>query len=400
MKDVTYWTICYIGAVQSELELCAVEKRYNYRIYPNKEQEEQIQRNFGCVRFIYNYYLAKRIEKYESGEGMYRFYDACKDLTELKRTEGYEWLRKADAHSLQNAIKNMDNAYTAFFRRVREKNGAPGFPCFKSKKETRQSYTSQAQTGKNVIYFTDKEIRLPKLGLVKCSVSRQIQGRILSATVTQVPSGKYYVSICFTGPGAEQLPQTGKRVGLHFGVKTLAVSSDGRVYENHRFLEKSQKKISRLQKRMSRKPSDSTNREKARIALAKAHERVKNQRADAMQKLTTQLVREYDVICVRDDKLREMKRHRQYSYFLSDASWGEFIRLLKYKCEWYGKQLVEIDPSYPSVQLCSSCGHKNTEVAKKRLPIWTCPNCSAKHDRAKNAAKNTLAEGLRILVES
>ena len=372
-----------------------MERRYNYRIYPSKAQEEQIQRNFGCVRFVYNYFLAKRIEKYEAGEGIYSFYDSCKDLTELKRSEEYKWLREADAHSLQKALKNMDNAYSAFFRRVRDKTGAPGFPRFKDKKTARQSYTSQAQAGKNVIYFTDKEIRLPKLGLVKCSVSRQIPGRILSATVMQIPSGKYYVSVGFTGPDPEPLPQTGAVAGLHFGIRHLAVSSDGETHENHRFLEKSQKKISRLQKRMSRKPSGSANREKARIALAKSYERVINQRTDALQKLTKKVVQDYDLICIRNEPLGEMMKHRPFSYKLSDASWGEFARLLKYKCSWYGKKLVEIDPSYPSVQLCSSCGHKNAQLKKSSKPEWICPNCGTKQNRAINAAKNTLAEGLR-----
>ena len=374
-----------------------MEKRFNYRIYPNKEQEIQIQKNFGCVRFVYNHFLNRRIEKYKAGEGIYSYYDACKDLTQLKKQEEYSWLQEANAQSLQNALKNMNYAYSEFFRRVRKKNGAPGFPRFKSKRETRQSYAIQAQLGRNTIYFEgNRKIRLPKLGLVDCRVSRPTEGRILSASILRVPSGKYFVSVCCTDVEHEPYPQTKAAIGLHFGVKTLAVTSEGKNIENNRFLEKTQKKISRLHRRMSRKPKGSANREKARIALAKAHERIKDQRTDTLQKLTTQLVQEYDTICVRDEELTKMIRERHFSYYLADASWGEFVRLLKYKCGWYGKMLVKVESKFPSVQLCSSCGNKNTELAKKQLQEWTCPKCEMKHGRAKNAAVNTLKEGLRI----
>jgi putative transposase len=375
-----------------------MEKRFNYRIYPNEAQTEQIQKNFGCCRFVYNYYLNKRNEKYEAGEGIYSYYDACKDLTRLKRRDEYAWLRDADAHSLQSAIKNMNHAYSEFFRRVRTKSGAPGFPRFKSKRETRQSYMSKAQPGKDNILLGDRAIKLPKLGLVKCSVSRPVEGRILSASVFQVPSGKYFVSICCTGVYPKPLPKTGRDIGLHFGIRTLAVSSDGRTFENNRYLEKSQRKISRLQRRVSRKPKDSANREKARISLAKAYEHARNQKTDTLQKLTTQMVREYDTICARKEELSKMIRSRPYAYLLSDAGWGELTQLLRCKCAWYGKRYVEIEAKFPSVQLCSSCGGKNIRLAKnKAVQEWTCPECGAKHERAKNAALNTLMEGLRLV---
>jgi putative transposase len=376
-----------------------MEKRFNYRIYPTKAQEEQIQRNFGCCRFVYNYFLNKRIERYKAGEGIYGFYEACKDLTALKKTEGYEWLKVADSHSLQHALKNMNFAYSEFYRRVREKSGSPGFPRFKKKRETHKSYTSQTQKTRCVIDVRDNKILLPKLGLVDCKVSRQIEGRILSASVIQVPSGKYFVSVCCTDIVPEQLPQTGNSIGLHFGIKTLAVTSDGQKIENQRYLEKMQKKISRLQRRVSRKPSDSANREKARIALAKAYEQIKNQKTDTLQKSTTQLVRDNDLIVVRDEELTKIVRRKQFAYYLSDASWGEFTQMLKYKSAWYGRTFVEISANYPSAQLCSSCGYKNIELVKKQLQEWTCPKCGTHHERAKNAAVNTMAEGLRVLSE-
>jgi putative transposase len=348
------------------------------------------------VRFVFNHFLNKRIEKYKAGEGFYNFYEACKDLTELKKAEGYEWLQEADSHSLQNALKNMNCAYLEFYRRVREKKGAPGFPKFKKKRETRRSYTSQAQAGKEVIYLTDKKIKLPKLGTVKCKISRQVEGRILSASICQTPGGKYYVSVCCTEYEPRQLEQTGAAVGLHFGIKPGAVTSEGEVIENRRFLEKAQKRISRLQRRVSRKPSGSANREKARIKLAKAYERVKNRRTDTLQKLTTNLLRNYDTICVRDGEFAQKFRNRLYAYYLSDASWGMFVRLLKYKCAWYGKTLITVDARYPSVRTCHSCGCKNTALTAKQPRKWVCPECGATHERAENAAKNTLDEGLRF----
>ncbi|MDR1320513.1 MAG: transposase [Gracilibacteraceae bacterium] len=375
-----------------------MEKRYNFRLYPTKTQEKQIRRNFGSVRFVYNYFLNKRIERFKADGSFYSYGEAAKDLTALKKTAGYEWLREADSHSLQNALKKMDRAYAAFFRRVRETRGAPGFPRFKRKRETRRSYTSQSQAGRAYIELGERAIKLPKLGLVKCRVSRQAEGRIVNASVFQVPSGKYYVSVCCTDIEARELPRTGQAVGLHLGIKDLAIASDGRTFENGRFLEKAQKKISRLQRRLSRKSNDSASREKARIALAKAHERMKNQRTDALQKLTTQLTRDYDLICVRGEELRKMARRRPFARYLADAAWGELISKLRYKCGWYGKTLAVIDPSYPSTRICGACGHKSGEAsAGKRTGVWTCPECGATHQRARNAAANTLEEGRRLL---
>jgi len=371
-------------------------KRFNYRIYPNKEQEEKIRKNFGCCRFVYNYFLNIRNEKYKEGNGIYSINEASKDLTQLKKQEEYAWLREADAHSLQLSLKNMDYAFSAFFRRVRKKSGAPGFPKFKSKKG-RQSFTSATLPGRDNIALSDGKIKMPKLGYIKCSVSRPVDGRIISATLFRVPSGKYFVSVCCTDIEPVQFEKTGKNIGLHFGIKTLAVSSEGQAFENNRYLEKSQKKISRLARRVSRKPKDSANREKARIALAKAYEHAKNQKTDTLQKLTTQLVREYDTICVRDEELTRMIRKRPFSYLLSDAGWGELMQLLKYKCDWYGKRYIEIEANFPSVQLCGRCGEKNPAVSKnQKIQEWTCPKCGVKHERAKNAAINTLTEGVRI----
>lgn len=376
----------------------AVEKRFNFRIYPTKAQEKQIQHNFGCVRFVYNHFLNKRIQKHHAGEGIYGYNEASRDLTELKKQEEYLWLRQADAHSLQNALKNLNNAYSAFFRRTRVGGCAPGFPRFKTKKASSQSYKSQAQTGRRVIDVTDKAVLLPKLGWVKCRVSKRIEGRVISASVIQSASGRYFVSVCCTDVVPEPLPLTGASVGLHFGIRLLAVTSDGEAIGNLRAFEKEKKKIVRLHRRLSRKPKDSMNREKARAKLARAYERTANRRVDYIQKATTRIVRDYDVVCVRGEGVAEKMRDKRFALYLADASWGMFCRLLKYKCAWYGKTFSEVPAGYPSAQLCSTCGHKNTALAKNHSRKWLCPKCGASHERAKNAATNTLAEGIRRLV--
>ncbi|MCI8454950.1 MAG: transposase [Lachnospiraceae bacterium] len=388
-----------------------MERRYNFRIYPNPAQETQIQKNFDCVRFVYNYYLAKRREAYESGRGIIGYNEMCRDMTQLKRTAGYEWLREADHNSLQRALKQLDLAFQKFFRNVKQKGTAPGFPVFKSKKSLRQSYTSPASTPKQ---YTDKRtgnvreqkssvalyensIKLPKLGRVKCRVSKKAEGRILSATVLRTAAGRYFVSLVFTDWGPVPFLQTGKAAGMQLGIRTLVTLSDGTEIKNPYFLKKSRKKILRLQKELSRKTSGSQNYEKARKRLARAYEHTHNQKADMLHKLTTQLVREYDVLCVRDEPLKKMIRERRFAGPLLDAGWGALVSELSYKCGWYGKTLVKIDPLYPSTRRCSVCGFEYMPVSRqKRIMEWNCPSCHTRHKRAVNAAVNLLKEGMRL----
>lgn len=371
-----------------------MEKAYKFRLYPNREQQALMQRTFGCCRFVYNHFLARRMELYETSKETMGYAVCSAQLTQLKREPEFVWLQEVDSTALQSSLKALDNAYQNFFRRVK-KGEKPGFPKFKSKKSNRKSY--QSKCGRGNIAVLDRHVKLPKLGLVRCAVSRPVEGRILSATVSQVPSGKYYVSILCTEVEAVQQPSTGAVLGLDLGLRDFAVDSNLRRYPNLEFLARSETALARAQRRLSRKTIGSANREKARLRVARLHERVSNQRADMLHKLSSQLVREHDVLCVEDLSVQRMLKQPYLAKQIQDAAWGEFLRMLEYKCRWQHKPLVKVDKFFPSTMLCSECGFKNEKLRNAYRPEWICPNCGCVRDIDFNAAQNILAEGLRLL---
>ena len=370
-----------------------MEKAYKFRIYPNKEQEILIQKTFGSCRFVYNHYLAKRIEMYKTDKTTINYNQCSNDMTNLKKE--LEWLKEPDKFALQCSLKDLDQAYQNFFRRLKQGDSKAGFPHFKSKKDNRKSYKTKFTN--NNIQVLEKQIKLPKLGLVKCKVSKQIEGRIINATISQNPSGKYFVSVCCTDVNIPQYSPTGAAVGIDLGIKEFAITSDGIHIENNKFLKKSEKKLAKLQRELSRKQIGSNNRNKARIKVARCHEKIVNQRKDFTNKLSTQLIKDYDIICLETLKVKNMVKNHKLAKAISDVSWSEFVRQIGYKADWYGKVKQQIDTYYASSQICGECGYKNSDTKDLSVREWICPQCGKHHDRDENASNNILKEGLRLL---
>ncbi|SCW60457.1 putative transposase [Eubacterium ruminantium] len=364
-----------------------MEKAYKYRIYPNKTQQELIQKTFGCVRFVYNYYLDKRIKAYQENKTSLNYYDCCKDLTSLKKE--LEWLREPDKDSLQKSLKDLDEAYKKFFKEH------SGFPRFKSKKNHKKSYRTSCTN--NNIEFQNNHIKLPKLGWVKTRDTQISQGRILNATISQDPSGKYYCSLCCTDIEIKHLPPTNNQVGIDLGIKDFAITSDGVKYSNPKYLQQSLNKLAKLQRELSRKTRGGSNWNKTRIKVARQYEKIRNQRHDFLQKLSTELIKENDIICIEDLNISEMiqDNRKDMRRNIGDVSWCEFTRQLQYKADWYGRIIIKVGRYFASSQTCSCCGKKFPITKDLGVRQWTCPNCKSILDRDINAAINILNEGLK-----
>lgn len=357
-----------------------MNKSFKFRLYPTTQQEELISKHFGCVRWVYNYGLNKKMTAYQVENKNLSRFDIQKDLPLLKKGQA-SWLKEVNAQSLQCSLEHLDKAYTSFFKDKKK------FPKFKSKKDNRQSFSVPQAVRLNL---EKNKLFIPKFKTgIKSVISRRIEGNIKSATITKTPTGKYFASILVetNEPIPTKSPiDENKAVGVDLGIKTFAILSDGASIANPKFLRKSLKKLKRLQRSVSRKKKGSENRVKAAKQLALIHEKVSNQRNDFLHKTTTSLVRNYETICLETLKPSNMIKNHKLAQALSDIAVGKFNELLEYKAKWYGKNILRIGQYEPSSKLCT-CGEINREL-KLSDRTWTCKKCNATHDRDQLAANN------------
>ena len=372
-------------------------KAYKFRIYPTEEQEIFFAKTFGCVRKVYNLMLDDRKKAYEEVKN-----NPSKKMTfptPAKYKEEFPFLKEVDSLALANAQLHLDKAYKNFFR-----NKSVGFPRFKSKKNPVQSYTTNNQNG-TVALIDNKFIKVPKLkSLIRIKLHRQPKGMIKSATISRHSSGKYYISLLCKEEISE-LPKTNSAIGIDLGITDFAILSDGQKIDNHKFTSKMEKKLKREQRKLSRRALlakqkginlfEAKNYQKQKRKVARLHEKVMNQRTDFLNKLSTEIIKNHDIICIEDLNVKGMLRNHKLARSISDVSWSSFVAKLQYKADWYGREIIKVDTWFPSSQICSECGHKD---GKKSLDIreWTCPICHTHHDRDINASINILTEGLRI----
>ena len=370
-------------------------RAYKYRIYPDEEQKEQLAKTFGCVRFVYNNCLNKKITTYKEEQRNLTKID-CNNYVNRELKLEYEWLKDVDKFALTNAIYNMDSAYQNFFREIKKGNKNQGFPKFKSKYNNRQSYTTNFTNNNIEIDFLGDRIKLPKLKWVKAIIHRKFIGHVKSATVSRTTTEEYYVSV-LVEEDIKPLEICDNKIGFDLGLKEFIVTSENEHIENPKNLRKHEDKLKKEQRKLSGKQKHSKNFNKQRRKLSKIHKKIFNKRTDFLHKLSKKLIIENQVIISEDLNIKGMLKNHNLAKSISDASWHEFSRQLTYKADWYGRVYHKINTFYPSSQLCNCCNYKNQDVKDMNIREWICPNCGVKHDRDTNSAINILKEGLSVL---
>ena len=363
-----------------------VHKAYKFRIYPDSNQALLIVKTIGCSRFVFNYFLAERSSAYESQKKTLSYNDCSAMLTQLKKE--LTWLKEVDSTALQSSLRFLDDSFKRFFSRQND------YPRFKSRKNPVQSYTSKFTNNNIAVEYSF--LKLPKLGFVRYAKSREVDGRIISATVSRRPSGKFFVSI-LAETEVSELPKTGIACGVDVGLKAFAVLSDGSGHTNPRFFRSLEAKLAKEQRILSRRVKYSSNWYKQKLKVARVHEKIANARADYLHKLSTDIVKNHDIIGMEDLQVSDMLKNKRLSKAISEVSWSQFKKLLEYKAVWYGKKVITVSKTFASSQLCSACNYQNKAVKNLSVRTWTCPSCNAVHDRDINASINLRNEAIRLL---
>lgn len=358
-------------------------KGYKFRLYPNKEQQTYFQKCFGCCRFLWNNMLADKIAYYEE------FQESLDTQPPAYKSE-YPFLKEVDSLALTSEYHDLNTAFKNFFR-----DTSVGFPKFKKKHDNHKSYTTYNQ--KDSVAIVGKYVKLPKIGYVKMRQSQPVLGSIKNATISQVPSGKYYISFNVE-IWMQELPKIEKEIGLDLGIKELLITSDKEHFENPKTFYKYEKQLTKLQRQLAHKKKFSNNWYKQKHKIALLHEKITNIRKDNLHKISYKLIQENQLIVSEDLKISNMIKNHHLAKSIADVSWYELTRQLKYKSDWYGRKYIKINTYYPSSQICNCCGYKNTAAKDLSVRYWTCPNCGTYHDRDENAADNILAEGKRMVV--
>lgn len=363
-----------------------INRTYRFRLYPNEGQIELPARHFGCVRFVFNYFLNQRKEQYRLTGKSDNYYAQAKTLTALKKEEATAWLKEVNSQTLQFAVRSLEVAYTNFFQKRAK------FPNFKSKR-SKNSFTVPQFAS-----IAGDRLFMPKFKEgIKCRVHREIKGKIGKVTISKTKSGKYFVSVFTEEEYITLLEKTGKSVGVDMGIKDLFVTSEGEAFKNNRYARRYERKLAKAQQHLSRKKKGSRGFENQRLKVARLHEKIANCRADYLHKCSIFLVRRYDTICIEDLNVKGMKKNHPLAKFISDASWGSFVSMLTYKAEWNDKKVVKVDRYFPSSQTCNICGYVNKKTKDLSVREWECPFCHTYHNRDVNAAINILRFGLNYI---